>query len=219
MLVLGFLAARASALEPPVYSPPSSFQLPHAANGNGHAVMQGACGSTCEGAGDERGRRGDRLSKLIDFLLYRPTPGCDCCPQTTSYVPPLHAWFPPCCHANGQNGCASCAKCGLKKLKGGGDCATCGPTAGAPVHIADTKPVLVEKSPVVATRAMSHGIPTTTIRPQSPAQGQAATRYWMPGVPSSTDRATPYSPSAPTPSTDGYKIQPSNYLPPLPPQR
>jgi hypothetical protein len=208
MMVLGFIAVRAGAAEPSVYNPPSSFQLPHAANGNGngHPIVQGACGASCDGGCEQGGRRGDRLNKLIDFLLYRPTPGCDCCPQTTSYVPPLHAWFPPCCHANGQNGCASCAKCGLKKLKGNGDCATCGPTAGAPVHVAGTKPVLVEKSSVVSTRTMSHGIPTMTIRPQTPA--------------SSTDRATPYSPSATTTQPiDGYKIQPSNYLPPLPTQR
>src|SRR5205085_7804818 len=117
---------------------------------------------------------------LIDFLLYRPTPGCDCCPQTTSYVPPLHAWFPPCCHANGQYGCATCAKCGLKKL-GHGDCATCAPTVGMPVHIAEGKPELVEKSSMVATRTFSHGIPTVTVRPQPPTgtqtQAQAANRY------------------------------------------
>src|SRR5262249_46471776 len=109
-----------------------------------------------------------------------------------------------------------------------GGCASCAPTAGAPVHVANTKPELVEKSPVVWTRPLSHGIPTVTVRPEPPmaagqqpqafGPNQSGTPYWMPGVPTSSERPTPYSPSS-SQSSDGYKIQPSNYLPPLPPQR
>src|SRR5262245_39449180 len=113
LMIVGFVSLHASAAEPPLA--PSNV-APYAATG--HVQMtSGSCGTSCQGDCQGGGKRsGDRLNKLIDFLLYRPTPGCDCCPQTTSYVPPLHAWFPPCCHANGQNGCvAGCNKCGLKK--------------------------------------------------------------------------------------------------------
>src|SRR5262249_273846 len=202
-------ASRARGREHHRLPPPAGqYQPPRNGYGPGH-VTAGSCGACSSGQyeSDCGGRgKGDRWSRLIDFLLYRPLPGCDCCPQTTQYVPPLHAWFPPECHANGGNGCATgCNKCGLKKKGGRGDCASCGATAGMPMRFADTKPVLVDRTAVMPTRPFSHGIPTVTVRPQPPMAGPTdpSTRYWMPGVSTGSERSTPYSPSATTRSNDG----------------
>src|SRR5262245_16435823 len=55
----------------------------------------GANGSSCgsNGFGTEHAH-GERLEKLIDFLLYRPTIPCDRCLKPSEYMPPLTAYFP-----------------------------------------------------------------------------------------------------------------------------
>lgn len=226
--VVGLLVVHVGAAQPPApYVPPAGFAPaqywgngPVVNSGFGHALT-GSCGTCGEGACDS-GRSRDRLGRLFDFLFYRPTPGCDCCPKVTSYVPPLHAWFPPCCHANGGNGCATCSsKWGFRKGQHNG-CATCEGVAGTPVHTAAVKPEVVESKLPAALpmRPVSFSPPTMVTRPQPTVAVPApapTTRYWMPGVQST--RPVNAAQSQPNQSNSGYNIQPSRYLPPLPQQR
>jgi hypothetical protein len=224
--IVGILAARVGAGEPvspyqptPTYQPAPSFQPGCSSCGVAAGRLKGRADnggcSACGGGQGGEGRSRDRLGKLIDFLTYRPTPGCDCCPQTTAYVPPLHAWFPPCCHANGMNGCATgCSKCGFKKK---GACSTCEGNAGMPMHVGATKPELIrEKASEIPARPSPYASQAMTVRPQPPAaQLQNPSRFWMPGIPAS-GRPSSYPSQTGTQNSDGSRVQPADYLPPLP---
>src|SRR5260221_3412984 len=102
-----------------------------AAKRDAGAGTHGSCATCGEGCGE--GGRSNKLQRLIDFLLYRPSVPCDCCPKTTQYVPPLYMWNPNYCHANLGNSCTPvCTKNrGMKREKAG--CATCGNAAGVPM--------------------------------------------------------------------------------------
>jgi hypothetical protein len=90
-----------------------------------------ACGRC--GSSDSYGEghyRGERLEKLIDFLLYRPTIPCDCCLRPSEYMPPMIAYFPNRCSAVGGD-CLGGHGC--KRLNSHYGCASCAATLGNPM--------------------------------------------------------------------------------------
>jgi hypothetical protein len=231
-MIVGVYVAKIAAADPQaLYWPQPAYQPPYQpvagwARGPmmpGHADSA-ACGTCADGQCGAAGQGHDRIRHLIDFILYRPQPGCDCCVKTTAYVPPLHAWFPPCCHANG----GGCAECGRRTQKhGNGGCATCEGAAGVPLQVGAAKPEIVEPKPMMPpARPAAYMAPSTMVQPRTPqaAGPVVAQRYWMPGIPAAA-RPAPFTPPASyqqnqsNQAADPYHIQPTQYLPPLPQQR
>ena len=158
--------------------------------------------------------RSDRVQKLVEFMLYRPTIPCDCLPRPTGHVPPLNAWFPNTCSASAADCSAPCAK-RLQRSTGG--CATCAASIGTPVKMHGA-----QHQPAPATPTALTPLPTMrpTIQPvASPVPPRQHTTLARPSMPPyyPAPRAMPQTiqqpavPYYPRESTPSYVVPSSPY--------
>lgn len=163
LMLLSLLAIPATASEP------SGYRI--AGGMPGGTSCSSDCGASCESS---------RWQRLIDFALYRPLT-CKHCVEPAYYVPPLHAWFPNCCHANAGRGCATggCAKGGCVK----NNCSSCAASLGTPISVAGWN--RTTRAPAPAVQAFA---PPPVGSPYSPTM----------------------KPAQPAPSA-GYRVQPTGY--------
>jgi hypothetical protein len=164
-----------------------------------------ASGSSCgsNGCGTEH-THGERLEKLIDFLLYRPTIPCDRCLRPSEYMPPLTAYFPNRCNATMGDGTGcqgGCRHHAVANPRTG--CASCAASLGAPMTAnrmeSRTVPAAYQMNqpqPTESVMRQSRQAPlrlhTTVARPTGSYDAAAATLPNM--LPSSLQSApTPYN--------------------------
>jgi hypothetical protein len=226
--VLSVLAARAEAQNPaapaPAESPYAAATFPagasHARLALGSQMVHGdsrAAAGACDSCGSEHAR-GDKLQRLFDFLLYRPTIPCASRFEPTGYQPPLTAGFPTTC-SGAAGGCGCDSGKPLKLRQRGSDCTSCAASLGKPTKLGRATDRQASPPPMIVMPkipATSSGIHTTLGRPQMPLDIGAATPY---ALPTSVQQPAPntalQSPYGGLPG--GYRVQPSSfYLPERP---
>lgn len=155
-------------------------------------------GVACSGDCGAMPAEGGRCQRLIDFLLYRPLT-CKHCIEPAYYVPPLHAWFPNCCHANAGRGCGDCMAGGRGCTRRGGvsgGCSTGAASLGVPASVAGWN--RAPRTPAPVTQAFA---PPPVNSPYSPNM-------------KSTSPAAVTGPRVQPTGQGGYRVQPTGYTSP-----
>lgn len=183
--LVGFAATSGMTAEPPRY--PASVANTGAVLASFYRSTGSTTCAACDVNGGQMGTGSGRFQRLLDFLSYRPTIPCDRRPIPSQYVPPLHAWFPPCCHANdGSRGPAHDQPCA----------AGCGSVASRPVEmVAPRTPRPAPATMVNSVKPPAPAMPAALMRPISPPRSN-----WQP------------RPASNIPN--GFRIEPSGYVTP-----